>query len=360
MRIAFFTDTYEPQINGVVTSINMFAKYLEKSGNRVHIFCPKSGARKKNVHTFASISFPNYPGYRIAVPYEIKKIKKFDIFHVHTPFSMGLTGITAGRFYKRPVIGTYHTLLPEFTDYFIKTLRFRKFLKRVAWKYSSWFYNMCDVVIAPSPEIKALLKSHGVTKRIEVVPTGIEIPKMLEKNSVRKKYKLGENEKVVLHVGRISKEKNIEFILRAMKKKPAAWKIIIASDGPCKKQLEEAASKIGVNNVLFTGFVSKDKLNELYFLADVLVVASKSETQSIVVAEAAARGLPIVTLDTPVIANFVRRNGLGIVAGEKNFLTSVRKAVSRKRKPSINDYTIKETAKKLENIYRQLLDSAKT
>ena len=356
MKIAFFTDTYEPQINGVVTSINIFKKYLEKYDNKVSVFSPATPGfkHKRNAFTFPSIEFSKYPGYRIAVPYKMRVARKFDVVHVHTPFSMGLAGIAVAKFYKKPVVGTFHTLIPEFTDYFIKTRRFKKLLRKIAWRYSIWFYNMCDVVIAPSPEIKTLLKNHGIKKRIEVVPTGLEKPKKIEKAVLRKKYKFSRKDKIVLHVGRISKEKNISFILRALKNKPGSWTFIIASDGPYKKNLEKIVSRLGMKNVVFTGFVSQDKLNELYFLADALVVASKSETQSIVVAEAAARALPVVSLDTPVIANFIRRNKAGIVTGEKNFLASLKKILENHKKTAIKWHTIEETTKSLMNIYKSL------
>ncbi|MBI2076001.1 MAG: glycosyltransferase [Candidatus Aenigmarchaeota archaeon] len=356
MKIAFFTDTYEPQINGVVTSINAFAKCMERHGNTVSIFCPSPGGNhKKNIFTFPSIDFSRYPGYRIGIP--VKKIKNFDVFHVHTPFSVGLAGVAAARFHKKPVVGTFHTLIPEFTDYFIKTRRFKALLKKAAWRYSAWFYNMCDVVIAPSPEIRTLLKRHGIRKRIVVVPTGIEKPEKIRKERLRKKYKFPENSKIILHVGRISKEKNIDFILTSLKNKPDNWTLIIASDGPEKKNLKELASYLGIKNVIFTGFISKEKLNGLYFLADVLVVASKSETQGIVVAEAAARGLSVVSLDAPVIANFIRKNKAGIVAREKNFLSSIKKALEKNKPAAMKGCTIEETTKSLLNIYKSLSPS---
>lgn len=358
MKIAFFTDTYEPQINGVVTSINIFKKYLEKYGNKVSVFSPATPGfkTKRNVFTFPSIEFSKYPGYRIAAPYKIR-VREFDVVHVHTPFSMGLAGIAAAKFYKKPVVGTFHTLIPEFTDYFIKTRRFKKLLRKIAWRYSTWFYNMCDVVIAPSPEIKTLLKNHGI-KKIEVVPTGMEKPQKIEKAVLRKKYKFSGKDKIVLHVGRISKEKNISFILKSLKNKPDNWILIITSDGPYKKDLKKMVLRLGMKNVIFTGFISKEKLNGLYFLADVLVVASKSETQGIVVAEAAARALPVVSLDAPVIANFIRKNKAGIVTREKNFLSSIKKTLEKNKLVVMKGYTIEETTKNLINIYKSLNPSS--
>jgi len=358
MEIAFFTDTYEPQINGVVTSINIYRKYIEKLGNKVYVFCPRSKFRhRKNVFTFSSIDFPQYPGYRIALPYQIKNVKKFDIFHVHTPFSVGLMGLVAAKFYGKPVVGTFHTMIPEFTDYLINTQRFKKFLKSIAWRYSSWFYNMCDAVIAPSPEIKTLLQKHGIKRRIEVVPTGIEKPRKLKKSILRKKCGFSGKEKILLHVGRISREKNIGFIINALRNKPKNWVLIIASDGPYKFHLEKMVSRLGMDGVIFTGFISGKKLNELYYLADALLVASKSETQSIVLAEAVSRGLPAVALSSPVTANFIRKNSAGIATNSEDFFDAIKNTLSGNKRVQMKGYMIEETTNSIIEIYKSLIAS---
>lgn len=354
MKIAFFTDTYEPQINGVVTSISIFSKYLEKAGNEVSIFCPSPGSCRKNVFTFPSIDFHGYPGYRIAFPYQLSKIKKFDIFHVHTPFSMGLAGVAAAKFYKKPVIGTFHTRLSDVTDYLIKTRRFRKFMKSLAWRYCAWFYNMCDVVISPSPEIAPLLKSHGIKKKIVVVPNEIEIPEKLGKAALRKKYRFPGKSKILLHVGRLAKEKNVQFILKELAGKPDNWIMIITSDGPYKKELEKLVSCMGIKNVIFTGVVPAQKLNELYFLADVLLMASEIEVNSMVLLEASARGLPIVAVDTPANTNFIRRNRAGFATSRKNFYAAVKKTLESGRKTATKPFTIDKTINTLIGIYKEL------
>lgn len=318
MKIAMFTDTYEPQKNGVVTSIKIFTKYLRKMGHEVHIFCPESpGFRQSsNVHTFKSMRFVKYPEYRIGVPHYLPILKKrFDIVHVHTPASLGLFGILFANYHKIPTIGHFHTLLPEYTHYITK--RAKNLTKRSMWNFLSLFYNRCDCVIAPSNHIKKLLEKR-IKSKVYVIPTPIEFKnKFKNKAKLRKKYKrkynLFEKDKILLHVGRITKEKNITSIIHALKKiRSKNIKLIISSDGPYKEELEKKVRNM--KNIIFTGYLSDDKLDDIYSLSDGFVFASKTETQGIVLLEAVNNRLPIVALDAPVISDFIAENKIGLVA----------------------------------------------
>ncbi|MBI4896488.1 MAG: glycosyltransferase [Candidatus Aenigmarchaeota archaeon] len=360
MKIAFFTDTYEPQINGVVFSINSFAASLKKNGHHVSIYAPSCGKKSSSVVHVPSIPFFPYPGYRIGVPFSTHLLQKnTDIIHVHTPFSLGLAGITIGKLLGKPVVGSFHTLIPEFTDYVVKTKRFKPALKHVTWRYLRWFYNQCDLVIAPTPEIKAVLKKQGVQRPITVIPTGVERPPRIEKSAARKKHHFSYDEKIILHVGRISQEKNIPFLLRALR--PLLHdntKFVITSDGPYKKELENVAQQYHIPNVIFTGFLTRRKLDEFYALADIFVVASKSETQGLTVADAAMHGLPIVALETPVIGNFIRRTKTGFVVSEKQFCVAVHNVLQKNIHVKLPaGYTIQETTRQLIAAYEDVLSS---
>ncbi len=366
MRIAFFTDTYEPQKNGVVTSINFFARALRKKGHEVKIFSPASPGYKngKDIYALKSFEFPRYQGYRIGMPLlKPWQVKNFDIIHVHTPATLGIIGIALAKYYKIPVVGTFHTLLPEFAQY-ISFRGTEKITKKFLWKYSSIFYSKCDVAIAPSNYIKKILERHGIDD-VAVVPTGIKIKKnKTSKKSLRKKYGFAKNDEIILHVGRISKEKNIQFIMRSLKKiLKGNLKLIITSDGPYRKQLEKLAGKN--RNIVFTGFLNEKQLDDYYALADVFVMASRSETQGLTLLEAALRGLPIVAYDSPVISEFVKENRIGIVASSKNFSLKVRNVLhSNLRKKfkkncalTARKYDATRCANALLKVYRSLVNS---
>ncbi len=348
MKIAFFTDTYEPQVNGVVTSIKSFAKELRRRGHTVYIFSPSSpGARHdKFVKTFKSIPFSRYPGYRIGVPVAGLK-EKFDVIHVHTPATVGLYGALLARHYKLPLVGTYHTLLPEYTHYLVKG-GIEKITKKALWKYTSLFYNKCDCVIAPSEETKKELIKHGI-RQVKVIPTGISLKGRPVKHKGR----------TILHVGRLCKEKNIQFIMKALKNiLNGDTKLVITSDGPYKEELMKLAKKLKIEkNVTFTGYLSKKELAKVYARSDLFVMASLSETQGIVLTEAMAFSLPVVVLDSPVTGNFVRQNKIGLVAGRKNFASCVKKLLNcrkKLRKIALNEYSIKRCTDKLLDIYKRI------
>ena len=351
MRIAMFTDSYKPQINGVVTSIEIFTEELRKKGHKVFIFAPQVpdyNKKEKDVYRVKSLVFSGYKEYRIALPFKllatfpIERLKP-DVMHIHSPFSMGVTGLALAKYYKIPTVGSFHTMIPEYMHYFVKyeKLQKSKFIKKIfkksAWSYLRWFYNKCDHVVAPTDKIEQTLKRHGIKNSITVIPTGIKInPVKASKSRLREKYGIGRRERIILHVGRITKEKNIGFIINSLKglmKKYDNTRILITSDGPYKERLAENVKNLGLKTrVTFTGYLPSQVLQEFYKLSDVFVMASRTETQGIVLLEAAMIGLPIVALDTPVIGSIIRDNKIGIASKGKNFSENVEKILYGKIK----------------------------
>ncbi len=343
LKIAMFTDSYRPQINGVVTSIEIVKKSLEKKGHEVMVFAPsvpKYTDTEGGIYRFSSISFMAHKEYRIGVPVEFlndKNLKKFDfdVMHVHTPFSIGALALGITRKYYVPCVGTFHTLFSEYIHYFIRPQfigqikEVKMLFDKLSWRYLPWFYNQMDSVISPSESIKNLLKEKGITKDISVVPTGIndDIISRKSKKECRKKFGFGA-EKILLHVGRVSKEKNPRFVISSLKGLLAkgGTRLVITSEGPEKPVLKKLARKLGVEkNIIFTGYMKESDIADMYRAADIFVMASKSETQGVVLLEAAANGLPCVVLDTPVMSDFVRKNGTGIVCTEDGFADGVDK-----------------------------------
>jgi 1,2-diacylglycerol 3-alpha-glucosyltransferase len=373
MKIAMFTDTYHPQFNGVVTSIDFFVNELRKK-HEVHIFCPETPGfenKEKFVHTLKSIEFKRYPGYRIGLPTSLINFDfyDFDIIHLQTPATIGIVGLIIGKKNKIPIVGTFHTLIPEYSDYITKAKIAKRITKKALWKFIKYFYNSCDAVIAPSYAIKKELEKHGVRKNIYVIPTGISLNKIAKKVikkskiELRKKYSIPKNEKIIIHVGRISKEKNIELILRAVAKVDGV-KLIITSDGPYKHHLKKIVNELKIQKkVLFTGFLPLEKLYEYYRLSDAFVMASKTETQGLVLLEAAMFKLPILTLDAPAVRGFVRENNLGIVCKEKEFPEAIKKVLKIKtidNKKILEKYSPKKLTKDLIKVYNSVINKNPT
>lgn len=329
MKIGFFTDSYLPVEHGVEVSIETFRKDLEKSGHQVFIYAPYTPGYKdknKNVFRLKSIRVIEKPEIRFALPMvqdgELKKLVDFklDVVHAHTPFSLGLLAKFIAKRQKIPFVYTHHTDYPEYSKAYFKG---KKILPRAAELYSKWFSNMADAVIAPSFKIKKVLENYGVKKPIYVLPTGIDLKlfKKTEKSektaeSLRKKLNVGENEKLLIFVGRLGREKNVDFLIKAfseISEKRKDVKFLIAGEGPFAEQYKTAAKNLGLGNVIFSGAVPHEKLPAYYQVADLFVFASLTETQGIVILEAMASGLPIIALKDAAFK--------GIVSdGENGFL----------------------------------------
>lgn len=363
MKIAYFTDTYEPQVNGVVTSINLFAKELRKNGNKIYIFYPDDSKTRKGDYscTVNYMEFRGYSGYRVALPSlslidEVKRIQP-DVIHIHCPASLGLSGLAIAKMFRIPVVMTYHTLLSEYFRYVMGDF----YDKGTIATFTKWFFGESSLVISPSSQIKNLLRRYGIDKPIEVLPTPLEF-KIFRRESTK-----NNKNPTILHVGRICREKRIDVVIRAFKDvlKEIDAKLIITSDGPDKERMESLTNKLGLKDkVVFTGYLSRKKLKELYSKADVFVSASDTETQGIVVLEALAYGCPVIVRNALGFKDFVqnRKNGILFNTQEelsKNILLILRNKSLRKRLveegyKTAKRYDTKTATKELENIYEHV------
>lgn len=361
MKIAFFTDTYYPQINGVSKSIELFYKHLTRLGNEVHIFCPDGLCKERYIHPISSFKFKNYPGYRVGLPTlkiirEIKKINP-DVIHIHSPFSIGLIGMSIAKILKIPIVATYHTMLSEYFNYAGTS----SFKKEIADRYTKCFFDRASIVIVPSKSIKNLFKKYKVKRPIKILPTPLDIK--IVKNNKRKNKKL-----TILHVGRICKEKRIEIVLNAFEKihKKINSKLIITSDGPDRKRLEKLCKKLKIEkDVIFTGYVSDNKLIKLYSNADIFVSASDTETQGLVILEAMACGCPVIARNALGFKDFVLNRKNGILFDTENELVENIMLVKKNRNlrnklikngyETVRKFSISNYVKNIEDIYKESL-----
>ncbi|NOZ82137.1 MAG: glycosyltransferase [Candidatus Micrarchaeota archaeon] len=368
MKIAFFTDTYDPQVNGVVTSIKIFRKELEKLGHKVYIICPDGrGKKEKNVIRLPSFKFKPYPEYRggVPVPGLLAKIKKInpDVIHVQSPASIGFTGMLIAKSLGIPLVMTYHTLLEEYFKYFLLSLRgkkkIEKFSEKLMKKYTGFFYNRANVVIAPSTEVETLLRSCGVTSRIEVIPTGIDFsPKKLKRKPL------------VVYAGRLGKEKNVDLILKAFSivERETQAELMVIGEGPERKNLENLAESLGLKNVTFTGYLERNALREIFSAASVFVCASTTETQGLSVLEALSCGCPVVVPGALGLKDFVTHgtNGLFFKPGSRTDLarkiislltdSALRRKLSKGAAQTGKSFRASKCAKRLEAVYLSLVE----
>lgn len=317
MKIAYFTDTFLPQINGLVSSIITIASALAAKGDEIIIFAPKPARGKRvdwnpfgiKLEFLRSIPSFLYPDLRAAMPVSLKILRilrriKPDIIHFQTTFLVGVSGIILGKLLKKPIIGSFHGYFME--PEYLKIVKFNtrtRIVTNILWKYAVFFYNQCDAVLTYSEGAREDLIQHKVKKPIFVIPNSIDegrIKKISDEKILKLRQRYNLNKKVVLYVGRVSVEKSLDMLIKSfsyvLKKVPDATLFIIG-DGPIKKDLVGFCADLGIEkNVVFAGAVPQEQLlTQGYFqVADVFATASTSELQPISIIEAMYFGLPLV------------------------------------------------------------------
>ncbi|HCZ07119.1 MAG TPA: glycosyltransferase family 4 protein [Thermotogae bacterium] len=321
MRIGLFTDTYDPQINGVVTSIKMLKNQLERQGHEVWVVTvshPDTMVEERVIR-IPSVKAPGMGGQRFGVPISARTIVQLhslnlDLIHSHTPFTIGVVGLHMARKRDIPVVHTYHTLYEEYVHY---VPFFHGVLKQSMRKYSKGFCDRHDAIVAPSVKIKRILENYGVSAPIFIVPNGISLeefahfsPSKEEMATFREKFGIDEQDKVVLFVGRLAQEKRLDLLLvnfkKVLRKEPKA-KLLFVGDGPQRHRLERQSHEMGIGaRVMFTGFLDWPReIALVHRVSHVFVSVSDTEVHPISFIEAMASGLPIVAFDDDALDGVV-------------------------------------------------------
>lgn len=323
MRIGFFTDTYTPQINGVVTSICLFKEELERRGHKVHIFAPGPDRDDDgdDVSRFRSVPFVFQPEMRLASPISIEALRvlddlDLDVIHSHDPFSIGLFGLSVARRHRIPYVHTYHTLYPEYVHYVWETRLTKKFAERL----SRDFCQRCTSIVAPSTKVERYLREWGVTVPVDVIATGIDVakystPDPARVEALRASADLRPDERVLLFMGRLGREKSVELLLRALwHSRVPNVRLLIGGDGPHRAELEAMVDELNLRKrVTFLGYLKGADAVAAYHLAHAFAFASTTETQGLVIGEAMAAGLPVIAVEDHAVEDFVITGRTGLI-----------------------------------------------
>ncbi|MGA8574868.1 MAG: glycosyltransferase [Candidatus Cybelea sp.] len=309
LRLGFFTEIYLPVVNGVVASVEALAEGLRARGHQVYCFTPwMPGYAEADgpVFRMPSLPLPTRTPYRLTLPLVSRRnrdnvIKRLSLIHVHSPFVTGWMGLRYARRYGMPLVYTYHTQLEAYAHYVPFEANATRF---VASQLTRTFANQADAVVVPTQTMATRLRELGVTVRIEVVPSGIDLARFgagRRDEALRARLGLDGSDRMLLYVGRLAKEKNVELLLAALARADLdSLKLVIAGDGPHRGELERLAAEIGVAAATrFLGVVARDELPNLYASADAFVMPSTTETQGIVLAEAMAAGTHVIAVDAP-------------------------------------------------------------
>lgn len=337
MKIAFFTDTYYPQLNGVTISVDNFAQELRKKGHTVYIFAPrikKSRKKDENLTNLPSIKIlSSEHALYIPVPTsytDYAKIFKLDIdiIHAHGNGAFTLLGYQVARMKRIPFVLTFHTQLTKYTHYFLKGKVIRP---QMIEKALQMYANISDGVITPSEKMKKELRRYGVTKPIHVIPNFVEKDIFVEvqKNYLHKRFGLPKDSPILLSVGRLGKEKNFEFVIEMfaeLAKTEDKSHLVIVGSGVERSHLKAKAEEKGISKrVHFTGRINKKFMPSVYDDATLFVFASTSEVHPLVALEACTAGLPLIVAKDDAFKNVVvdGKNGYQLPLQTKRFVEKI-------------------------------------
>jgi glycosyltransferase involved in cell wall biosynthesis len=317
---AWFTDTLN-DVNGVTTLIRNVCRLAEAHEHDLTLVsvaasAPAYPGRVQNFTPVGTFALPDYPTMTLAFPpfldvLEFCDREQFTELIVSTPGLAGLAALAAGKLLNIPLVGIYHTDLPQYIRYYTDD----EAMESAAWRYLSWFYGQMDAVMVPSGAYRQQLVAKGFDEnKLRLLPHGTDV-QAFHPGRRRPEFWTARGAKegpVVTYVGRVAREKDLDVLIdiyrRLALERPDVT-LAIVGDGPFLPQMKSALQR---SNVLFTGFLFDDDLGAAYAASDVFVFPSTTDTFGSVVLEAMASGVPVVVSDRGGARELVehRRNGL--------------------------------------------------
>lgn len=309
VNVLMISDVYFPRINGVSTSIETFRRELSPLGIRSHLIAPAYPEQEMDagITRIRSKKVLFDPEDRMMRYRDIVKLadelrgRNFDLVHIHTPFIAHYAGLMLARKLCVPCVLTYHTLFEEYLHHYVPFMP-KALTRPLARRFSREQCNAVDEVIVPSTAMLERLRAYGITTPINVLATGIPLTQFTvsAQNGFRAKHDIDANRPMLLFVGRVAFEKNLAFLLRVVdivRRSQPDILLVIAGEGPAESRLARLTKKLALeSNVRFIGYL--DRVRELpacYGAADAFVFASDTETQGLVLLEAMAAGLPVIS-----------------------------------------------------------------
>lgn len=382
MRIAFFSDTFIPEINSISISLYTLSQELINRGHDISIFTTGQDENKKGDFDIPELlkiyrttnSFSDFKRNNSeTIHKDFKEIltSKPDIIHVHTPFGIGKQGVRAARLLNIPLIGSHHSF---YVNYQHGSFKRDSFISRILLrKYSVWFYNQCKLVIVPSKAIAADLAKSKLSAPLSIIPNPINIKK-LQPSALKEQLKklTGLPEFSIVYFGKITYEKRINELLKVfalLSPKYPKMKLSIVGDGPEKENLQDFARKLNINDrIIFFGLLRGQNFIDVIAANDVFITASDTENQPLPIFEAMALGLPQVVAKSP-IDEYVENGVTGFVTQKYSFVEMseklakliedpvLRQTMSENSKKAALKYDVGNIAAEYERIYSDFVKS---
>jgi len=329
MHIAHFTNTYKPNVNGVVRSVSTFRTGLTSLGHLVFIFAQETPPDYEEPEAFIF----RYPGVNIPIfdysltmpasPFVNKLLPslKLDVIHSNHPILLGNAAADQAEKLGVPLVFTFHTSYLDYVDTYTDYVPSSKaFIGGMVAEGLVQYLSRCQHIITPSDSIKQALETFGgLTDRVTTIPTGIDLApyQTADGQAIRQKYNLTSH-KVLISIGRLAEEKNWITLLAAVAQVAAIHsevRLIILGDGPQREVLETYTQEVGLTDrVIFTGLVPFEEIPAYLKAADIFCFASTTETQGLVTMEALAAGLPVIAVDATGTRD-------AVVSGQEGLLT---------------------------------------
>ena len=382
MRIGLFSDTYLPDVNGVVTSVDTLRLALENLGHEVYVICPSNRVKhvtwEQNILRIPGIKAKALYGYTVASSNhrkaeEMLKELELDIIHVHTEFGIGQLGRKVARKYSIPVVATYHTFYEDYTHYVnvFNIPVFEKIERLGIRKLSEKWCDGVNGLIVPTMKTKKALEEYGVYNKMYVIPTGLDLDSFRLHDEIDPLFP--DEFFVLIYVGRIAEEKRVDFIIDALellKRKNRNVSLAIIGDGPDMDKLKRLAEKAGVSDrIRFVGKVEHSMVSAYYSQADRFVSASLTETQGLTFIEAMATGLPILARDPVALNNVLIEGYNGYYFQTVTELCEKaeqlmdknedeRAEMIKRSREKSEEYSLENFGRAVRNVYREIIDAA--
>lgn len=344
LRVAMFSNVYYPTSNGVVVSVDAFRKALTRLGHHTYIFAPACGDiedRAPNIFRYPAVELPlqKYPLTLPVSPYVDRLLRNLQpqILHANHPALLGHVAQRKSQELNLPLVFTYHTRYADYSHY-LRPLPEEK-VKEFIESWIGEFLCHCHHLIVPSQSIQVILEERfGITDNISVVPTGIDLEEFPARSKSEARQALGWSceEKVLISMGRLGKEKGFDLLIRAFSLLPQKnLRLVIVGAGDELAELQDLA---GERNITFAGFVDHAIIPTYLAAADLFVFASVTETQGLVTLEALASGLPVVAVDASGTRDAVSPDCSRLTAAEPEALAQgIAETLARSDLPALGE-----------------------
>jgi len=371
------TDSFYPTTDGVAVAVRVTKEALEAMGHEVFVLAPDPGReedRLPGVRYFPSVKFRKYEGYYLPIlpsnQTEIIEEIKPDVIHIRGVAIMALKALFASHNTHVPTVLTYDTVVTEVIGMYSPVKLPKETLARLATVYLRKMLKRPNAIAVPTPSTGRELEAMGVKPRmLEVVPTGIDTDRFRfsqeGRDTIRARYGL-DGSRVVLFVGRLSFEKNVDLLIRSLPLMEPDVRLLIVGDGPARESLEKAVDDTGVRDrVTFTGYIHGDELVYHYSAADAFVSPSVFETQGFTVQEAMSAGLVAACGNGRAFTDFIRdgENGYLFDLDEKSCAAAAMNALSAPKEvrdasmETALSYGIRPCTEKLVALYEKVIES---